>query len=470
MSKLLTFLHRWLGVLLGLFFSMWFFSGMVMMYVPFPSISDRERLTYLPEINLENLNISTAEALAECGAERVTNMRVISINYRPTYVCDIKDGTKKGVYADDGTLAAVVEEAYVLGRKNSILQAPVSAIKQTEYDQWTVHQRFDADRPLYRIELDDDLGTELYFSSVTGELVQRTTSYQRFWNYVGAVPHWIYPTILRKNWALWDAVVWWISLFAIVTAVLGVYLGVRHWIRVRENLRVMISPFRGWLRWHHIMGLFSGLIVVSWIFSGWLSMDHGRIFSTPNPSEEQIMALQGGSLAEILSKVNNPKLTRHSGVKELTLHGFSGGPLVIAKNENSIIDASILQPEFVAKAVDEAFPEVSIDSWEVVQSNDTYTDLLEGSLPSGTIRIELSDSAKTWLHIDNRSGEILMVMDSSRRVYRWLYNGLHSLDFPGLSNSRPLWDILMIVLLSAGFIASMTGAVLGARRVFSLFR
>lgn len=441
-----------------------------MMYVPFPSISDRERLAYLPEINLENLNISTAEALAECGAERVTNMRLISINSRPTYVCDIKDGTKKAVYADDGTLAAAVEEAYALGRKNTVLQARVSAITQTEYDQWTVHQRFDSYRPLYRIELDDDLGTELYFSSVTGELMQRTTSYQRFWNYVGAVPHWIYPTILRKNWALWDAVVWWISLFAIVTAVLGVYLGVRHWIRVRESLRAMISPFRGWLRWHHIMGLFSGLIVVSWIFSGWLSMDHGRIFSTPNPSEEQIIALQGGSLAEILSKVNNPNLTRHSGAKELTLHGFSGGPLVIVKNENSIIDASILQPEFVAKAVDDAFPDLSIESWGVVQSNDTYTDLLEGSLPSGTIRIELSDPAKTWLHIDNRSGEILMVMDSSRRAYRWLYNGLHSLDFPGLSNSRPLWDILMIVLLSAGFIASMTGTVLGARRAFSLFR
>ena len=441
-----------------------------MMYVPFPSISDRERLTYLPEINLENLNISTAEALAECGAERVTNMRVISINSRPTYVCDVKDGTKKGVYADDGTLAVAVEEAYVLGRKNTVLQAPVSAITQTDYDQWTVHQRFDSYRPLYRIELDDDLGTELYFSSVTGELMQRTTSYQRFWNYVGAVPHWIYPTILRKNWALWEAVVWWISLFAIVTAVLGVYLGVRHWIRVRENLRAMISPFRGWLRWHHVMGLFSGLIVVSWIFSGWLSMDHGRIFSTPNPSEEQIIALQGGSLAEILSKVSNPNLTRHSGAKELTLHGFSGGPLVVAKDENSIIDAPILQPELVVQAVDHAFPDVSIESWEVVQSNDTYTDLLEGSLPSGTIRIELSDPAKTWLHIDNRSGEILMVMDSSRRVYRWLYNGLHSLDFPGLSNSRPLWDVLMIVLLSAGFMASMTGVVLGVRRAFSLFR
>jgi len=262
----MTFLHRWLGVLLGLFFAMWFFSGIVMMYVPFPSISDRERLTHLPEINLESLNVSAAEALVVCGAERVTKMRVISINSRPTYVCDGEDGTKKGIYADDGTLTAPIEESYILARKNAVMQAPVSVITKTEFDQWTVHQRFDGYRPLYRLELNDELGTNLYFSSVTGELVQRTTAHQRFWNYIGAVPHWIYPTILRKNWALWDAVVWWISLFAIVTAVLGVYLGFRHWIRALVNFRSKISPFRGWLKWHHIMGLFTGLIIVSWDF------------------------------------------------------------------------------------------------------------------------------------------------------------------------------------------------------------
>ena len=466
----MTFLHRWLGVLLGLFFAMWFFSGMVMMYVPFPSISDRERLTYLPEINLEFLNVSTAEAFAKCGDESVTKMSLISINSRPTYVCDSEDGTKKGIYADDGTLTKPIEESYVLARKNMVLEAPASAITKTEYDQWTVHQRFDAFRPLYLLELDDDFGTNLYFSSVTGELVQRTTTKQRFWNYVGAVPHWIYPTILRKNWALWDAVVWWISLFAIVTAVLGVYLGVRHWVRVRDNLIAKISPFRGWLRWHHIMGLVTGLIIVSWIFSGWLSMDHGRIFSKPNPTVKQTKALRGGSLAEVLSKMDTLNLKKHSGAKEITFHAFSGDPVAVVKNENGVVNSPALQPEIIAQAVSDAFPEVSIEKWDVVRPNDTYTDLLEGALPSGTIRVELSDPAKTWLHIDHRSGEIISVMDSSRRVYRWLYNGLHSLDFPGLSNRRPLWDILMIVLLSAGFVASLTGAVLGIRRGLSLFR
>ena len=180
----MTFLHRWLGVSLGLFFAMWFFSGMVMMYVPFPSISDRERLTYLPEINLEFLNVSTAEAFAKCGDESVTKMSLISINSRPTYVCDSEDGTKKGIYADDGTLTKPIEESYVLARKNMVLEAPASAITKTEFDQWTVHQRFDAFRPMYLLELDDDFGTNLYFSSVTGELVQRTTTKQRFWNLV----------------------------------------------------------------------------------------------------------------------------------------------------------------------------------------------------------------------------------------------------------------------------------------------
>ena len=142
---------------------------------------------------------------------------------------------------------------------------------------------------------------------------------------------------------------------------------------------------------------------------------------------------------------------------------------MIAKSEANIANAPNLRPKMVAEAVANAFPEVSVDRWEVVQANDTYTDLLEGSLPSGTIRVELSDPKNTWLHIDHRSGEILTVMDRSRRVYRWLYNGLHSLDFPGLSGRRPLWDILMIVLLSAGFIASVTGVVLGVRRSLSLF-
>ena len=105
--------------------------------------------------------------------------------------------------------------------------------------------------------------------------------------------------------------------------------------------------------------------------------------------------------------------------------------------------------------------------WRIVPSDDTYTKLREGSLPSGTVRVEMSDSSQTWVHIDGRSGEILSVLDRSRRVYRWLYNGMHSLDIPGLVDTRPLWDVLMLVLLLSGFAASSTGVVIGIKRVLA---
>jgi hypothetical protein len=64
------------------------------------------------------------------------------------------------------------------------------------------------------------------------------------------------------------------------------------------------------------------------------------------------------------------------------------------------------------------------------------------------------------------------------RVNRWLYHGLHSLDFPFLYYRRPLWDIVVILLSLGGLVLSVTTVApayhrvrrltrLGARRMFS---
>jgi hypothetical protein len=52
-----------------------------------------------------------------------------------------------------------------------------------------------------------------------------------------------------------------------------------------------------------------------------------------------------------------------------------------------------------------------------------------------------------------------------QRVERWAYHGLHSLDLPYLYNSRPSWDIVMIVLCLGGLTSSGVGFWLGVRRV-----
>jgi hypothetical protein len=50
-------------------------------------------------------------------------------------------------------------------------------------------------------------------------------------------------------------------------------------------------------------------------------------------------------------------------------------------------------------------------------------------------------------------------------VERWLFNGLHSLDFPFWYDVRPLWDIGVILLSIGGLALSGIGIVLGVRRI-----
>ena len=49
-------------------------------------------------------------------------------------------------------------------------------------------------------------------------------------------------------------------------------------------------------------------------------------------------------------------------------------------------------------------------------------------------------------------------------VERWLYNGLHSLDFAFWYNSR-LWDVGMLALCMGGLASSGLGLLLGVRRL-----
>ena len=66
-----AFFHRWMGVILAPFFVMWFLSGIVMIYVPFPSVTTLERLKYMSEIELDRIAIEPTAALEACGSKEV---------------------------------------------------------------------------------------------------------------------------------------------------------------------------------------------------------------------------------------------------------------------------------------------------------------------------------------------------------------------------------------------------------------
>lgn len=75
-----------------------------------------------------------------------------------------------------------------------------------------------------------------------------------------------------------------------------------------------------------------------------------------------------------------------------------------------------------------------------------------------------ADDIGTWLYLAPSPGTMTK-QDRGGRWNRWLYRGLHSLDFPFLRYRRPLWDIVVIGLSIAGAVLSITTFVPGWRRL-----
>jgi hypothetical protein len=68
------------------------------------------------------------------------------------------------------------------------------------------------------------------------------------------------------------------------------------------------------------------------------------------------------------------------------------------------------------------------------------------------------------LYIDPQRNRMLASIPRLKRVERWLYHGFHSLDV-GYLYTRPLWDVVMIVLLGGGLATSAIGLDLGVKRI-----
>jgi len=134
---------------------------------------------------------------------------------------------------------------------------------------------------------------------------------------------------------------------------------------------------------------------------------------------------------------------------------------------DSLSPTKILESD-VIDGVKKAWPDKKIQSTQRPEESDIYGNLREGSLPSNTLRVILNNPEQTWVNINMATGQIVSIMNKNRRLYRWLFNGLHSLDIPGLANHRPLWDVVILLMLTAGFLFSITAVVIAWKRIFKV--
>jgi hypothetical protein len=65
LRRALYFTHRWLGIAGCILFVLWFVSGLVMLHVRFPALTQEERIAGLPVLDLAQVQVPPAEALAQ---------------------------------------------------------------------------------------------------------------------------------------------------------------------------------------------------------------------------------------------------------------------------------------------------------------------------------------------------------------------------------------------------------------------
>ena len=262
--------HRYVGIAISLIIFLWCVSGIIMMYVQYPAFDHDERIAGASELSVGEIARWQVEALSadfpvgDFSVEAATRGPILRIDFgdRDHQAFDLSTG--RWINTWQSTELDAVGRSYANNRGWS---APTSS-SNVERDQWTVHSRFGQHRPMLKYRNDE--GIEWYVSSQTGEVVQTTTGSERFWNWLGSVVHWLYPTALRQHVTAWAQTVIWLTIFSLFLTITGVVIGIRQF-RKRGNGRR--SPYKAWLLWHHYAGLIFGLLTFTWLFSGLFSMN-----------------------------------------------------------------------------------------------------------------------------------------------------------------------------------------------------
>lgn len=490
LRQIVILTHRYLGIVLGGLLIVWFVSGIGMMYAGgMPGLEPDLRLERLGELDLSRIRLGSREAASAAGlraaSERVT---LVNLMDRPAWRLGGRGATT--VFADTGEVRGEIGRAAAMDIATRFMRVGPDEVRYegllSEPDQWTLTVR--SSLPLHKIALDDANHTQLYVSPLTGEVEMLTTRSTRALAWVAAIPHWLYFTPLRVQQRLWTRTILWTAGAGCVLALLGLVLGVWQ-ARISRPFRISRIPdwipYRGWMRWHYIAGMIFGVFTLTWVFSGFLSMEPFGWASGEGLGGGPLQQALTGDRTEPFPDFDGAgwsQVTDRYSIREIDTIRVQGTPYYAVRafprdapdqgSERLLVDARSHQirtepfsTESLLGIVRESYPDVPVLDAALLTSYDSYYYARDGSAPLPVLRVRFADPDSTWFYIDPEASRLLGSVHRLDRVERWIYNGFHSLDFGFWYQSRPAWDIGVILLSLGGLSTTGLGLGLGLKRM-----
>jgi len=467
----LFLLHRWLGISLGLVMLLWCLSGFVMMYKPYPELDEQEQLA-----TLSTLDLSDCCAAPELPDSQYLTADLQQQGTQTLLKLQTREGALQQYTLDSGLPLTRLSSQQAQQQAAAFAQqrgfGEFHLVERIHNDQWTVYGAYNPHRPLYKFAADDAAGTQWYVSSRDGSILQHTTREQRVWGYLGAVIHWLYPTLLREHVQLWSQTVIWLTIAGSFLTLTGLYFGFKQYKRRKDGRH---SPYRGLSAWHHYTGVFFGILTLSWTFSGLFSMNPWGLLEGASAATE-VAQLRGDPLRtqdiEVLLLAQQGHADFPAGTVKLEARRVLDIPMLFAvtpDGERTRLDPATrlplpLPPDTLVQAANLLLPGGDTQA-ELLTHADAYYYPHHEQVRLPVWRIQRSDSDEPRYYLNPQNGALLRKVDSSRRWNRWLFAALHRGDFSALVRSRPLWDLFMWPLLLGVTATCATGVLMGLRRV-----
>lgn len=425
LKRIIYSTHRILGTILSILFLIWFLSGFVMIYHRFPKVTNKMKYEHMKPLN-------TAPEDIETYAHRWCDAEIVKVD----------------------TLR--------------------------ELEQWIPFSRLRNDFPIYKFYFGDKDKHQLYVSSVSGEALQFTNKNNRFWSWLGAIPHWVYFTFLRQNSRLWMDVVILLSGLGCIMCLTGIIIGLRSYIiRYRKKKKWGTVYKKPAYKWHHILGFIFGIFVFTFVFSGMMSLATVPqwIVKVHNPDIQRKLFMPDTIALQNYILDDRQIIEQYKGeIKGIERASFGDVPLykAIIGNRMYVFDASgdeVKLLKITEQMIECRLSKIHSEQMSItlMHEYDNYYVDRKNRLPLPIYKVDVSDADNSTYYINADNGNI-RYFNNNTKVRRWTYQALHSFKLGFLVKRPALWNIIMWTMMIGGTLVSLTGVWLEMKYVRRLMK
>ncbi len=218
LSIVLTKIHKWLALIVGIQLLLWVLGGLVMSWFPIENvrgehnIREQEPLLLTAEDNL----LPIAEVLESIGA--VSSIELKPLLGNPTYQVLTTEGNTLLFDASTGEVLSPLQEEISLQIASADFTGEAGTLTATMLEQGNSEYR--GPLPVWRVVMGDDEDTRIYVSPLTGDVIARRNATWRLYDFFWMLHIMDYENRTDFN----NPLVIFASILALVATISGIWL------------------------------------------------------------------------------------------------------------------------------------------------------------------------------------------------------------------------------------------------------